>query len=152
MSWVLECESQGYYCLVAKLCLTLLRLDSLWSLRFLFYGISQIRILEWVVFSLDKIDVNVFFQSLIRCWINHLLGPSLGLCFVLLFFLFFVFFSCYWSVFALQCCVSFLCKAKWISYIYIYIYHLSFGFPFHLGHHRAWVEFPLLYSRLFGCF
>ena len=28
----------------------------------------------------------------------------------------------YWSIVALQCCVSFYCAAKWISHIYIYIY------------------------------
>ena len=27
----------------------------------------------------------------------------------------------YWSIVDLQCCVSFRCSAKWISYIYIYV-------------------------------
>ena len=33
------------------------------------------------------------------------------------------------------------------SAIYIYIYPLLFGFPSYLGHHRALVEFSVLYSR-----
>ena len=38
----------------------------------------------------------------------------------------------YWTVVDLQCCISFCCTAKWISYTHTYEY---------------WVEFPVLYSR-----
>ena len=38
------------------------------------------------------------------------------------------------------------CIAKWISYMYTYIPSV-FGFPSHLGHHRALIEFPELHSR-----
>ena len=41
-------------CLVAKLCLTLLRLHWLWPTRLLFPWISQARILEWVAISLSR--------------------------------------------------------------------------------------------------
>ena len=32
-------------------------------------------------------------------------------------------------------CVSFCCTTNWINYVYIY--SLLYGFPSHLGHHRA---------------
>ena len=59
---------------------------------------------------------------------------------------FVVLFHFYWSIVALQCCFSFYCTEKWISYTYTYIPSF-FGYPSHLGHHRALVEFPVLYNR-----
>ena len=45
----------------------------------------------------------------------------------------------YWSIAALQCCVSFYCK---VNQWYIYTCPLSFGFPSHLGHQRALNRVP----------
>ena len=43
------------------------------------------------------------------------------------------------------------CRAKWISYICIhrYIYSLFYGFPSHLGHHRALSRLPHAMQRFF---
>ena len=56
----------------------------------------------------------------------------------------------------LQCCVTFCCTANRVSSAYAY-FPFSFGFPSHLGHHRALgrvpcvvqqllLSFPILYS------
>ena len=60
--------------------------------------------------------------------------------------LYFIFyFNFYWSVVDLQCCISFRCTAKWISYTYTYIH--SFRFFSHIGHYRVLsIEFPVLCS------
>ena len=42
---------------------------------------------------------------------------------------------------ALQCCVTFCCTANRVSSAYTY-FPFSFGFPSHLGHHRAWSRVP----------
>ena len=52
----------------------------------------------------------------------------------------------YWSVVDLQCCVSFRCTAKWISYTYTYIHSFLGSFPIYVIT-EYWVEFPVLYSR-----
>ena len=39
-----------------------------------------------------------------------------------------------------------MCVCVYI-HIYVYIYPLFFGFPAHLGHHRALNRIPVLYSR-----
>ena len=43
--------------------------------------------------------------------------------------------------------VSAVQQSKSALHIYIYIYPLFFGFPSHLGHHRASSTVPVLYSR-----
>ena len=48
----------------------------------------------------------------------------------------------YWSIFDLQCCVSFRCTAKWFSYTYFF----RFFFPTKVIAEYS-VEFPVLYSR-----
>ena len=42
----------------------------------------------------------------------------------------------YWSIVALQCCISFYCRAKLISCTHT-LFPLFFGFPSHLGCHKA---------------
>ena len=54
-----------------------------------------------------------------------------GLNFLLLLFFFFF----YWSTVVLQCCQFLLCSK--VNQPHIYMYLPFFGFPSHLGHHRA---------------
>ena len=58
----------------------------------------------------------------------------------------------YWNIDAIyyintQCCICFYCTAKWVNQLYVNMSSFFFYFPSHLGHHRDWVEFPVIYSR-----
>ena len=46
----------------------------------------------------------------------------------------------YWSIVALQYCYFILYSR--VNQLYIYTYPLIFGFPSHLGHHRALSRVP----------
>ena len=63
--------------------------------------------------------------------------------FYLFIFLRFVKKKFYWSIVDLQCCISFRCTAKCISYTYTYI-HSFFFFRFfsHIGHFRVLSRVP----------
>ena len=50
----------------------------------------------------------------------------------------------YWNVVDLKC--WFLLYSK-VNQLHVYIYPLFFGFPSHLCHHKARVEFPVLCYR-----
>ena len=52
----------------------------------------------------------------------------------------------YCSLVALQNCISVCCTTKWNRYMFTYI--PSFWISLHLVHHRAWVDFSMLYSWL----
>ena len=58
--------------------------------------------------------------------------PSLG----------FFFFNFYWCIIDLQCCISFRCTAKWISYIYMYIHFFFLVFFSHISHYRVFNRIP----------
>ena len=67
-------------------------------------------------------------------------------CWILWWYYFFVLFS--WSISDLQCCVSFRCITKWLSYTYTCIPSFSDSFLIQFIT-EYWVEFSLLYSRSF---
>ena len=62
-----------------------------------------------------------------------------------------LFFFFNWSVVTLQCCAGFYCTTKCISYTYTYIPSV-FGFPSHLGHHRALNRVPDAIQEVLICY
>ena len=52
----------------------------------------------------------------------------------------------YWNLVDLQCCVSFKCIVKSISYTHTYIHSFLDSFPIKVIS-EYWVEFPVLHSR-----
>ena len=58
--------------------------------------------------------------------------------------LFFVVVNFYWSIVALQCCVSFCFTAKWISCVFIYVPAFLSFLPIYVAREQC-VEFPDLY-------
>ena len=55
----------------------------------------------------------------------------------------------YWDIVDLQCCVSFRCIAKWISFTDTYICSFLRLFS-HIGHYRVWSRDPCASSRFFS--
>ena len=85
----------------------------------------------WTFQAFSQFTAFAFVRSV---W-NAFLSLSLSLFFL----------NFYWSVVALQCCVSFCYKAKWIS-LCIHISPLL-GISFPVRSTQDWVEFLVLYSR-----
>ena len=57
------------------------------------------------------------------------------------------FFSFCWSLVDLQCCVSFRCIAKWVSYTYIYSFFF-FKILIHISHYRAFSRVPCAIQKV----
>ena len=98
---------------------------------------------SWIVghFFLKKSNSNGFVYLLVWSRIpsnNSCVKQSLGVLFS--------FFNFYWSIVDLQCCVSFRCTAKWVTYTNTYIHSFLDSFPISVIT-EYWVEFPVLYSR-----
>ena len=119
-------------------------------LFFNFNKLSQARVLEWgaIAFS-SKISKT---QETLLCYFIYLpfafplifiptsCFPTVHLSKLLYFIHGIPFLNFYWSTVALQCCI-FLLYSK-VNQLYIYTYPLFFGFPSHLGHHRALSSIP----------
>ena len=100
------------------------------------HGILQVRGLEWVAFPFSRGFFQPRDQIQVSAWQANTLpakpqgkpkNTGMGSLSLLCKFRK----KYFWSIVDLQCCISFRCTAKWISYIYIHIYpfFLTFFFP-----------------------